>query len=387
MERPLCSSLSLHLLPPPQRRAESSSEPREGRKREAQRGCDEQQQLRSLSRSPLAKLPSPPPPLAPCLSLACSLSSFSTKKKERRSSRRAKHECNFLAPFSPLSALAHLLGPRLLGLGDIDSGQGGHEVADVAQGAVEFFVFRREVELKVEPPFNFRLLPPPPLFFFDETVSSCVRLAGSKNERGELLLCDLPDPPPSSLPAWGPGSRSPSGETARKEGSERGQRGEKSLSMSELSRGNEAQIRARREKSKGEQAHFNPYRRPPPPATCCAAVRFPPAATATSEIFSASTTGAMVWNGVLREKKKKSEKCPVRRSTTKKEESAKSERERAEREKKNRQKFSLLFSTTSFFLSSFSSSRSSKSDAVPPLSLPPRRSRRGLDPSGAICAR
>lgn len=36
------------------------------------------------------------------------------------------------------AALPYLLGPRLLGLRDIDPGQGGHEVANVAQGAVEF---------------------------------------------------------------------------------------------------------------------------------------------------------------------------------------------------------------------------------------------------------
>ena len=77
------------------------------------------------------------------------------------------------------AALPYLLGPRLLGLRDIDPGQGGHEVANVAQGAVEFCLEKErgdEIQL-------FRLLPPPPLFFFPPKP-----FLSPARERDELLL-------------------------------------------------------------------------------------------------------------------------------------------------------------------------------------------------------
>ena len=73
----------------------------------------------------------------PC-SFFARLSFVEKKGRKSRRSERAKHEWPFFLclPSSPFIALPYLLGPRLLGLGDVDPGQGGHEVADVAQGAM-----------------------------------------------------------------------------------------------------------------------------------------------------------------------------------------------------------------------------------------------------------
>lgn len=123
----LLSASSLH--PSCGQRALLRSDDRE---REAERGA-------LLGSSVHFSLSSPSPNCRRRRPLPLSLSFFRRRRKKSDAAREARMLFFAFAASSPLAeALAYLLGPRLLGLGDIDSGQGGHEVADVAQGAVEF---------------------------------------------------------------------------------------------------------------------------------------------------------------------------------------------------------------------------------------------------------
>lgn len=129
------------LFPAPRARKQHSLSSREERRGDEASQLDERGRMLSLSLS--LKLPSP----------------LSSKKRRRQKKRESKREqergrrSNFFSsrstkisrskslPLSLRSLSPYLLCPRLLGLRDVDSCQRGHEVADVAEGAVEKFFF------------------------------------------------------------------------------------------------------------------------------------------------------------------------------------------------------------------------------------------------------